>query len=352
MQSADPHKRRILITGVAGFIGFHLARRLLHDYGDTVEITGIDNLKDLYNPELKLERLRELGIEHAETADVVSSRFPGFVFRRIDIADNVAMDSLFATGRFDIVVHLAARASARYSAVNPREYLESNIGGFLNVLEGCHNNGVRHLLFASSSSVYGLNDKVPYSESSDASHPVSFYAATKRSNELMAHSYASMYGLPVTALRFFSVYGPWGRPDMAPYLFIDAILHGRPIKVYNHGDMYRDFTYIDDVIEGIVRVIDASVVADEKKEALVPPFRIFNIGSSVPVRLSDFIAEIEKATGRQAVMELMPMQCGDVYRTCSDCSALRNAVGYAPSTPLACGVAQTVEWFKEYYKID
>ena len=351
MQSADQHKRRILITGVAGFVGFHLARRLLHDYGDRVEIIGIDNLNDFF-PELKSGRLHELGVDPVEAGEVVSGRFPGFVFRKMDIADNTAMDSLFATGDFDIVVHLAARASARYSAVNPREYLESNIGGFLNVLEGCRNNGVRHLLFASSSSVYGMNDKVPYSEGSDASHPVSFYAATKRSNELMAHSYASMYGLHVTALRFFSVYGPWCRPDMAPYLFIDAILHGRPIKVYNHGDMYRDFTYIDDVIEGIIRVIETSVIVDDKKEASMLPFRIFNIGNSMPVRLSDFIAEIERATGRQAAMELMPMQCGDVYMTCSDCSALRNAVGYAPSTSLASGMARTVEWFKEYYKID
>ena len=351
MQSAEQHKRRILITGVAGFIGFHLTRRLLHDYGDTVDITGIDNLHHLY-PELKLSRLHELGIDDAESGDVVTSRFPGFAFRKIDVADSTAMDSLFAEGDFDIVVHLAARASARYSALTPREYLKSNIDGFLNVLEGCRNNGVKHLLFASSSSVYGMNDEIPYSESSDASHPVSFYAATKRSNELMAHSYASMYGLPVTALRFFSVYGPWGRPDMAPYLFIDAILNGRSIKVYNHGDMYRDFTYVDDVVEGIVRVMEKPVATHDKKDTPAPPFRIFNIGNSVAVRLSDLVSEIENATGRHAIMELMPMQCGDVYATCSDCSALREATGYAPSTSLASGTARTVAWFKEYCKID
>lgn len=346
MPSAESHKRRILITGVAGFIGFHLARRLLCDYGNDVEIVGIDNLNGVNATELQKDRLRELGVDAGCAGDEVrSSYFKGLEFIKMDIADAPAIDGLMDRYRFDVVVHLAARASARASAVDPRGYIESNIEGFLNVMDGCRRSGVKHLVFASSSSVYGMNDAVPYSEGSDASKPVSFYAATKRSNELMAYSYASMYGLPVTALRFFSVYGPWGRPDMAPYLFIDAVLRGNSVKVYNHGDMYRDFTYVDDVVEGIVRVI--GVVPE-----VVPPFRVLNIGNSSPVRLTDFVKEIETATGVTASMEMLPMQSGDVYRTYADCTRLMELTGFTPSTSLCDGIGKTVSWFIEYYKIE
>ena len=341
MRSAEANSRKILITGVAGFIGFHLARRLLGKSNDGLEIVGIDNLNDYYDPSLKLARLRVLGVEaDGEAEESISEKYRKFVFKKIDITDKVAMEALFAQGDFDVVFHLAAQASARYSTLNPREYLDSNIVGFFNVLEGCRIHDVGQLFYASSLSVYGMSDNVPYTEVDDAARPVSFYAATKRSNELMAHSYASVYGLHVTGLRFFSVYGPWGRP----YMFIDAILSGKKIKVFNSGDMYRDFTYIDDVVEGMVRLLEAEAAADL--------YRIFNIGNSQPVRLLDYIATIERTTGRIAQMEMMPMHPGDVYKTYSDSSALQQAVGFKPSTPHETGVEKTVGWFKNYYAMN
>ncbi|MDE5647306.1 MAG: NAD-dependent epimerase/dehydratase family protein [Muribaculaceae bacterium] len=349
MQSADTHKRRILITGVAGVIGFHLARRLLKGSKGETEIVGIDSLTGFYDVSLKVARLRELGVtigshasEEAWGRGYASESEPAFTFCRIDIADHEAMDKLMGETRFDVVFHLAAQASARYSTENPREYLETNLVGFFNVLDACRRSEVGHLVFASSSSVYGMNENVPYNEDDDASRPVSFYAATKRSNELMAHSYAAVYGLRVTGLRFFSVYGPWGRPDMAPYLFIDAILHGRQIKVYNQGDMYRDFTYIDYVVEGIVSLMEDA--ADEK-------FSIYNVGNSAPVKLTDYITTIEEVAGREAEKVMLPMQAGDMYRTYADCGALLRATGFTPSTALKEGIGKTVAWFKDYYKL-
>ncbi len=338
---------KILVTGAAGFIGYHLCKRLLDDGH---KVTGIDNLNSYYDPALKHARLANLGYTEAE-----GSSNPDFTFCRIDIADTQATDALFAANNFDIVVNLAAQAGVRYSIENPRAYIESNINGFLNILEGCRKTGVKHLVYASSSSVYGLNNKVPFSEHDSLAHPVSIYAATKKSGELMAHTYSHLFGLPTTGLRFFTVYGPWGRPDMSPYLFADAILSGEPIKVFNNGDMERDFTYIDDIIEGIVRIMTIIPERDPEWNSENPdpatssaPYRVYNIGNSAPVRLMDFIAEIERATGRQAKKIMMPMQSGDVVRTWADCSALTEATGFNPRTPLRRGVEETINWFRDY----
>ena len=311
---------KILVTGVAGFIGAAVSKRLL-DLGHRV--VGVDNLNDYYDPQLKLDRLALIG--------------PALDFRRIDIADRTAMEALFAAEGFDVVVNLAAQAGVRYSLQNPYAYAESNLIGFLNVLEGCRNNRVGHLVYASSSSVYGLNDEIPFREDHKTDRPASLYAATKKSNELMAHAYTHLYGFPTTGLRFFTVYGPWGRPDMAPYLFTEAILGGRPIKVFNNGDMQRDFTYIDDVVEIVVRA------------ALTPPsrpFRVFNVGNQSPVVLADFIAEIERAAGCDAIKQYFPMQPGDVTRTFADSSAVFAEFGFRPSTPLSVGIARTVAWLR------
>ena len=276
----------------------------------------------------------------------------------MNLEDTDAMRMLFANGRFDAVVNLGAQAGVRYSITNPRAYIESNIDGFINVLEGCRDNGVGHLVYASSSSVYGLNGKVPFSEHDGIAHPVSLYAATKKSNELMAHSYSQLYGLPTTGLRFFTVYGPWGRPDMSPFLFMDAILHDRPIKVFNNGDMWRDFTYIDDIVEGIVRITSVipqgdpdwdSTIADPATSSA--PYRVYNIGNSQPTRLRDYIRCIENAAGREARKDFLPMQQGDVYRTYADSSALATATGFKPDTPLQDGIDRTVAWFREFYNL-
>lgn len=315
----------VLLTGVAGFIGAAVCKRLLAA-GATV--VGVDNLNDYYDPELKRARLADIG--------------PALDFRLADIADAGAMERIFESEHFDVVINLAAQAGVRYSLENPRAYAESNLVGFLNVLEGCRRNGVKHLVYASSSSVYGLNDEVPFTEEQKTDRPASLYAATKKSNELMAHAYAHLYGFACTGLRFFTVYGPWGRPDMAPFLFADAILNGRSIKVFNNGDMERDFTYIDDVAEMVLRA------------AMMPPkakFSIFNVGNSAPVRLGDFIAEIERATGREARRELLPMQPGDVERTYADSSAAFEAFGFRPSTDLADGISRTVGWLRSYFKL-
>lgn len=350
--------RKILVTGVAGFIGSAVCLRLLRN-GDTV--IGLDNINDYYDPELKYWRLSTLGISK-EDVDwykfASSSSFPEFKFIRMNLEDKQAMQMLFANGNFDIVINLGAQAGVRYSITNPDAYIESNIDGFINILEGCRHQKVKHLVYASSSSVYGLNGKVPFSEHDGIAHPVSLYAATKKSNELMAHAYSKLYDLPTTGLRFFTVYGPAGRPDMSPFLFIDAILHDRAIKVFNNGDMWRDFTYIDDIVEGIVRIAD--VIPEGNKEwdeqhpdpATSPaPYRVYNIGNQTPTRLMDYIACIERAIGREAKKDFLPMQQGDVYQTYADSSALGESTGFKPDTPLQEGINRTVAWFKEYYNL-
>lgn len=332
---------KVLVTGVAGFIGKHVAKRLL-ERGD--EVVGIDNLNDYYDVNLKQARLDQL------------SSFPAFRFVRMDMADSVAMDKLFAAEGFNRAVNLAAQPGVRYSLKNPHAYVQSNVVGFVNLLEGCRHHGVEHLVYASSSSVYGANTHMPFSVHDNVDHPVSLYAATKKSNELMAHTYSHLFGLPTTGLRFFTVYGPWGRPDMSPSLFTSAILEGRPIDVFNEGRMRRDFTYIDDIVEGVVRVLDKTAQADPVFDCAAPdpaasyaPYRLYNIGNHEPVELMTFIETIENAVGKKAVKNLLPMQAGDVEATYADIDDLREAVGFSPATPLAEGVAKFVAWYKAYY---
>ncbi|MGE0098711.1 MAG: NAD-dependent epimerase [Hydrogenophaga sp.] len=322
----------ILLTGAAGFIGMHTALRLLAR-GDTV--LGIDNLNDYYDVSLKRARLQSL------------SGHPGFSFQQLDVANRAAMAQLFAGPRFDAVVHLAAQAGVRYSISHPMAYLDSNLAGFGHVLEGCRAQRPQHLVYASSSSVYGGNTKMPFEETDAVDHPVSLYAATKKANELMAHTYSHLYELPTTGLRFFTVYGPWGRPDMAYFSFTRAVLEGRPIQVFNHGDMKRDFTYIDDIVEGVVRVLDKPATPASTGDA---PYRVFNIGNHDPVPLLNFIGCIETALGRQAVKEFLPMQDGDVPATYASTDALRDWVGFAPATPLQEGIARFVNWYRGYYQ--
>ncbi|MSQ71613.1 MAG: NAD-dependent epimerase [Betaproteobacteria bacterium] len=332
---------KILVTGAAGFIGSTLTHRLTAR-GDSV--VGIDNLNDYYDVSLKQARLDRLTVQAA------------FSFEKLDIADRAAMQRLFATHRFDAVMHLAAQAGVRYSLENPHAYIEANIAGFANILEGCRHNGVSHLVFASSSSVYGGNRKLPFSERDPVDHPVSLYAATKRSNELMAHSYAHLFALPVTGLRFFTVYGPWGRPDMALFKFTRGILADEPIPVFNGGEMTRDFTYVDDIVEGVVRVIDRAPAADNASALDSPatsnaPYRIFNIGNNHPEKLLRYIEVLEHCLGRKARLELLPMQAGDVEATSADTSALERAVGFRPVTTIDTGVARFVEWYRSYYRV-
>jgi len=330
----------ILVTGCAGFIGMHTCERLLAR-GD--QVTGIDNLNDYYDPALKQARLARL------TAD------PAFRFERMDIAEPDALNRLFARHPQQRVIHLAAQAGVRYSLKNPQAYVASNLTAFVNVLEACRHQGVEHLVYASSSSVYGHNADLPFRVEQDVDHPVSLYAATKKSNELMAHCYSHLFRLPTTGLRFFTVYGPWGRPDMAYWLFTRAILEGRPIDVFNQGRMRRDFTYIDDIVEGVVRVLDQIAVAEPGYDRHHPtpaasdaPYRLYNIGNSQPVELLDFIGAIEDALGRKAVRNLLPMQAGDVEATYADVSALERAVGFRPVTPIEVGVGQFVDWYREW----
>ncbi|MDO6386076.1 NAD-dependent epimerase [Uliginosibacterium sp. 31-12] len=331
---------KVLVTGAAGFIGMHTSLELLKR-GD--EVVGIDNLNDYYDPQLKHDRLAQL------------TPWPNFRFIRLDIADREALAKLFADEKFERVVHLAAQAGVRYSLQNPHAYADSNLVGFVNILEGCRHNAVQHLVYASSSSVYGGNEKTPFSEQDAVDHPVSLYAATKKANELMAHTYSHLYNLPTTGLRFFTVYGPWGRPDMAPWLFTSAILEGRPIKVFNHGKMLRDFTYIDDIVQGVVRTLDRPAEPDAAYDGQAPnpgtspaPYRVFNIGNQDPVPLMDFIAAIETATGKVAEKDFQPMQPGDVPVTSADVSALTAWTGFSPGTPLAEGVKRFVAWFRPY----
>ncbi|SBT05861.1 Uncharacterized 37.6 kDa protein in cld 5'region [Candidatus Accumulibacter aalborgensis] len=334
---------KILVTGAAGFIGMATALRLLAR-GD--EVVGIDNLNDYYAVSLKEDRLRRLDCQS------------GFRFVRIDIADRVAIGSLFADENFDRVIHLAAQAGVRYSLHNASAYADSNLLGFVNILEGCRHNQVQHLVYASSSSVYGGNTRMPFSEHDSVDHPVSLYAATKKANELMAHSYSHLYGLPTTGLRFFTVYGPWGRPDMALFLFTQAILEGRPIEVFNRGQMQRDFTYVDDIVEALIRVLDRIATADRAylSDAADPatssaPYRVFNIGNQDPVPLLDFIGAIEDALGKVAEKRLLPMQNGDVAATYADTSLLSDWIGFAPATSVREGVARFVAWYRDYYRV-
>ena len=349
---------KILITGAAGFIGTAVCRRLL-DKGYTV--VGLDNINDYYDPSLKYYRLLGLGISKKDVAWYKfskSSKYQDFSFVRMNLEDRQAMQMLFANGAFDAVINLGAQAGVRYSITNPQAYVESNLDGFINVLEGCRHNNVKHLVYASSSSVYGLNGKVPFSEHDGIAHPVSLYAATKKSNELMAHAYSKLYGLPTTGLRFFTVYGPAGRPDMSPFLFMDAILNDRHIKVFNNGDMLRDFTYIDDIVEGVVRILEVTPTSNPDWDEKIPdpatspaPYRVYNIGNQHPTRLMDYIRCIETAIGREAKKDFLPMQPGDVYQTYADSSALAEATGFKPCTPLQEGIDRTVAWFKAYYKL-
>ena len=335
----------ILITGAAGFIGTHLVIRLC-ELGETV--IGIDNLNDYYDPQLKIDRLQALGVAYNGNSKeaMASQRFPGFTFLKLDMADATAMSQLFAKYRITKVCNLAAQAGVRYSLTNPQAYVDANITGFVNLLENCRKHDVVHLIYASSSSVYGLNKKVPFNELDRVGQPASLYAATKRSNELMAHVYSHLSGLPTTGLRFFTVYGPWGRPDMAYSIFSDAILHGRPIKVFNHGDMTRDFTYVGDIVEGVCRVL-----LQPRPEREGVPTVIYNIGKGGPVKLLDFIEALEAELGVEAKKEFLPMQPGDVPRTFADTRALERDYGYRADTDMKMGISQFVNWYKSYYGV-
>lgn len=338
----ETNKVKYLVTGAAGFIGARVCERLCEA---GCEVVGIDNLNDYYEVSLKQARLQKL------------VDFNHFQFQKLDLVDREAMAELFAKGGFKRVIHLGAQAGVRYSIENPYAYADSNLVGTLTVLEGCRHHGIEHLVYASSSSVYGLNKKMPFATRDSVDHPVSFYAATKKANEMMAHSYAHLYGLPTTGLRFFTVYGPWGRPDMAPMLFADAITSGRPIKVFNQGDMSRDFTFIDDIVEGIIRVADKvpKTQSDWTVEQGTPatssaPYRVYNIGNGSPVRLLDFISELEAALGQKAEKVMLPMQDGDVQATWADTEDLFKAVAYKPQIGISEGVKAFADWFKRYYK--
>jgi UDP-glucuronate 4-epimerase len=333
---------RVLVTGAAGFIGYHVCEALLAR-GDIV--TGIDTINAYYDPQLKRDRLARLEGK------------PGFSFQKLDISDRPAMETLFQTNNFNSVVHLAAQAGVRHSISHPHDYADANLTGFLNILEGCRHGGVQHLVFASSSSVYGANESLPFSVSDSVDHPVSLYAATKKANELMAHAYAHLYRLPVTGLRFFTVYGPWGRPDMAYFSFTKNIIEGKPIQVFNHGRHQRDFTYIDDIAEGVVRALYHVAEPDPDWSGKSPdsatssaPYRLYNIGNNCPETLADFIAAIEKAAGRKAVIEYLPKQPGDVDATAANIDALAAAVGFRPSTPLNAGIEKFVAWYRAYHR--
>ena len=331
----------VLITGAAGFIGFHLAKRLL-DSG--CHVTGVDNLNHYYDVRLKEDRL------------AILTAHEKFEFHKIDLSDKNGLEKIFGNTSFDVVVNLAAQAGVRYSLTNPNAYVDSNIAGFVNILECCRHNNVKHLVFASSSSVYGANTKMPFSVHDNVDHPVSLYAASKKSNELMAHAYSHLFKLPCTGLRFFTVYGPWGRPDMALFLFTKAILAGKPIKIFNHGKMQRDFTYIDDIVEGVIRVMDRLPEPNHKWSGDVPdpgssyaPYKLYNIGNNNPVELMEFIAAIEKALGKKAKKEFLDLQPGDVPATYADIDDLIKDVGFKPETPIETGIERFIAWYKDYY---
>jgi UDP-glucuronate 4-epimerase len=350
--------KKVLITGTAGFIGFHLARKLV-DQG--FHVTGLDIINDYYDVELKYDRLEQSGISRDKIAynQLVTSTKPGnYQFIQLKLEDKEAMFELFANRQFDVVVNLAAQAGVRYSLTHPQAYVDSNITGFLNILEACRHHPVENLIYASSSSVYGLNKNMPFSVSSNVDHPVSLYAASKKSNELMAHTYSHLFGVPTTGLRFFTVYGPWGRPDMALFLFTKAILAGEPIQVFNHGNMERDFTYVDDIVGGIERMVGHPHIQGEDWNAETPdpsissaPYKLHNIGNSSPVKLTSFIKAIEKALGRKTEWKMMPIQAGDVEKTWADVSSLKRDYDYNPGTPVETGIQRFIEWYRDYYKV-
>lgn len=349
--------KKVLITGTAGFIGFHLARKLV-DQG--FHVTGLDIINDYYDVELKYDRLEQSGISRDSIAynQLVTSTFPGdYQFIQLKLEDKEALSELFANRQFDVVVNLAAQAGVRYSLTHPQAYVDSNITGFLNILEACRHHPIENLIYASSSSVYGLNKNMPFSVSSNVDHPVSLYAASKKSNELMAHTYSHLFGVPTIGLRFFTVYGPWGRPDMALFLFTKAILAGEPIQVFNHGKMERDFTYVDDIVGGIERMVSQPHIKGEGWNAESPdpafssaPYKLHNIGNSNPVKLTSFIEAIEKALGKKAEWQMMPMQAGDVEKTWADVSSLTHDYNYNPGTPVETGIQRFIDWYREYYK--
>jgi len=347
---------KILITGTAGFIGFHLAKKLL-ERGD--EVVGLDNINDYYNTNLKYARLKVLGIHknHIKDGLLTHSTIYNHKFIKTDLTNQDDINNLFETEQFDAVCNLAAQAGVRYSIENPRAYIDSNIVGFTNILEACRHYGVKNLAYASSSSVYGLNKSQPFKTTDHTNHPISLYAATKKSNELMAHTYSHLYDISTTGLRFFTVYGPWGRPDMAPMLFANAITNNKPIKVFNHGNMSRDFTYIDDIVDGIIKVIDNPAKSEENWNATIPSpnsssakYKIYNIGNNSPVNLMEFISEIESSLNKTAEKNFMDMQDGDVKSTYADTTGLINDFNYQPNTPLNKGVQLFIEWFKDFYQ--
>lgn len=334
-------RKKILVTGAAGFVGFHLSKSLLDE---KVNIIGIDNLNDYYDVNLKIARLAKL------------QDYKNFEFEKIDLIEKEKISELFEKEKFDYVIHLAAQAGVRYSIENPYAYIESNILGFLNILEACRNFPVKHLVYASSSSVYGANIKQPFSENDNVDHPVSLYAATKKSNELMAHTYADLYKIASTGLRFFTVYGPWGRPDMAYFSFTKNIFEGKQINVFNNGSLERDFTYIDDIVEGIKKIIEVAPTSNENWDSYksspadsFAPYRVFNIGNNQPVKLMDFITTLEEHIGKKAKINFLPMQQGDVLSTYADIDLLKNVIGYNPNTPISKGLKKFVDWYKEFY---
>ena len=338
---------KILVTGAAGFIGFFVSKSLL---ANGHEVIGLDNINDYYDVNLKYARLKELGINRSEAEQfnnlTRSDRQSAFSFIRLGLEDRNNLPELFKNQSFDVVCNLAAQAGVRYSLENPEAYVDSNVVGFLNILECCRNYNIKHLVYASSSSVYGLNEKIPFETTDAVDHPVSLYAATKKSNELMAHSYSHLYGFKTTGLRFFTVYGPWGRPDMAMFLFTDAIINDKPIKVFNNGNLERDFTYIDDITEGVVRILETPLADETSKKQL---FKIYNIGNSKSVKLMDFITAIEESLGTVAKKEMLPMQPGDVEKTWANVNDLIADYEYRPNTPIKLGVQRFVDWYKDYY---
>ena len=334
---------KILVTGAAGFIGFHTCLKLVNQGH---EVYGIDNINDYYDPQLKFDRLNELGFNEFESKlfknEVKSVKFNSLRFSRVDLVDHKSIDGLFKQEQFELVCNLAAQAGVRYSIENPKAYIESNISGFLNILEGCRNHKVKHLVYASSSSVYGENKKVPFETTDNVDHPISLYAATKKSNELMAHTYGHLYDFKTTGLRFFTVYGPWGRPDMAYYLFAEAISNDKPIKVFNNGEMERDFTYIDDIVNGVTKIIEKNIDSREH-------YKIYNIGNNKTESLQYFITTIEEVMGKKAIKEMYPMQQGDVLKTYANISGLIKDFGYIPEVKIQTGIQSFINWYKSYY---
>lgn len=347
---------KILVTGAAGFIGFHLCKALLKR-GD--QVTGLDNINDYYDPSLKLARLKELGIDNTAAGEKsTSSKYSSFHFVRLGLDEKEELFSIFRENHFDVVINLAAQVGVRYSLVNPDAYIPANIAGFLNVLESCRKYPVKHLVYASTSSVYGSNTAMPFSEHQPTNHPVSLYAATKKANELMAHSYSHLYNIPTTGLRFFTVYGPWGRPDMALFLFTKAIVEGEPIKVFNEGRMQRDFTYVEDIVQGIIKVADHPASPDQNWNGKDPdpassyaPYRVYNIGNNKPAELIEFIEAIEQELGKKAIKELLPMQAGDVPATHADINELIADTGYSPQFTVQQGIKEFISWYKDYFRV-